>query len=289
METNSNTQNDNMNEPRPVKAPGFANTSSGAGGASPSRGVNMEDISMGANEGLNKPKKSRSAMIGMIVFALIAACGIGFGVWAMLDGNSRVQKKDEQIKELQGQSIEKKDETVVENDATVVMDEVDNGDGYRNPVIKSDNTDLIYRVGFESSYYYDDNYQNYVMSINLKDGEIDTCSIYKADGAFDSECRITGLNGEIFKVIEFGEGQSNVDSSIGFIMTDGTVQYFPFIEAMKNKDYSIKGQLSINGFVHDAFNINVGASDPNVAGGYGSTVFIIDDGAFLKFDRSMVQ
>ena len=123
METNNNMQNDNVSEPRPVRAPGFANTSSGAGGASPSRGADMGDISMGANEGLNKPKKSSSAMIGMIVFALIAACGIGFGVWAMLDGNSRVQKKDEQVAELNNQVESLQQE---KNDLSERIDELEN-------------------------------------------------------------------------------------------------------------------------------------------------------------------
>ena len=52
----------------------------------------------------DKPKKKSHAMLyGMILLAILAAGGIGFGVWAMLDGNSRVAKKDEQIAGLNSQ------------------------------------------------------------------------------------------------------------------------------------------------------------------------------------------
>lgn len=57
-----------------------------------------------------QPKKKGNAMLlGMIVFALLAAGGIGFGVWAMLDGNSQIAKKDEQISALKKQNNELQD------------------------------------------------------------------------------------------------------------------------------------------------------------------------------------
>ena len=60
-----------------------------------------------ANENVafqDKPKKKSHAMAFVVVLLVITtACGIGFGVWAMMDGNSRVAKKDEQIASLNSQ------------------------------------------------------------------------------------------------------------------------------------------------------------------------------------------
>lgn len=58
----------------------------------------------------DKPKKKTGMIIGMVVLALLAAGGIGFGVWAYLDGNARVAKKDEQISNLQNQLAEQPEE-----------------------------------------------------------------------------------------------------------------------------------------------------------------------------------
>lgn len=121
METNNNTQNDNMNESRPVRAPGFANGSTNGGDAA--------DVVTPVNGGndvvlQDKPKKNHGMLYGMILLAILAAGGIGFGVWAMMDGNSRSQKKDEQISQLQSQLVEKS-EVVVEDDTAVVESNTD--------------------------------------------------------------------------------------------------------------------------------------------------------------------
>ena len=280
MEPNDNIQNNNdsINESRLVKASGFVNEGVGSGDAS----GGMTHVDGGKDVVFqDKPKKSHGMLYGMILLAILAVGGIGFGVWAMMDGNSQVAKKDEQITDLRSQLVEKNE---VVDDTTVVVDT----DDYRNPIVKSSNGENIYNVGFTSSYYIDGN-ERYTLRISIINGAVDSCSVYTADGAFSSNCTIDGLNGEVFRVIEFGEGQSNVDSNIGFIMTDGSVQYFPFFDAMKNKDFTIKGNLDIDGVVVDAFEIAVGYTDPQVLGGYGSTVFILHDGSFMKYDNSMLK
>ncbi|MBR3052395.1 hypothetical protein IKG60_02115 [Candidatus Saccharibacteria bacterium] len=97
--------------PKPMRAPGFANVSSEV----PNE-ANSEN-----SASVEKPKKSHAMLFGMIFLAILAAGGIGFGVWAMLDGNSKVAKKDEQIAELNSQLSEatqqgiKEDITVTES------------------------------------------------------------------------------------------------------------------------------------------------------------------------------
>lgn len=101
---------------REIRAPGFANGDAAGGDAS--------DVVTSVNDGKgvvlqDKPKKNRGMIYGMILLAILAAGGIGFGVWAMLDGNTRSQKKDEQISQLQSQ-LGEKSEVVVDDDTTVV-------------------------------------------------------------------------------------------------------------------------------------------------------------------------
>ena len=51
----------------------------------------------------DKPKKNMGMILTIVLLVLLAAGGIGFGVWAMMDGNSQVAKKDEQIAALKAQ------------------------------------------------------------------------------------------------------------------------------------------------------------------------------------------
>ena len=57
----------------------------------------------------DKPKKSKGMMFGMILFAILAAGGIGFGAWAMMDGNAKLASKDEEITTLKSQISELND------------------------------------------------------------------------------------------------------------------------------------------------------------------------------------
>ena len=135
METNNNMQKDNVSEPIPVRAPGFVNGGVGGGDT-----ADMVTPVNGGNDVVfqNKPKKSHGMLYGMILLAILAAGGIGFGVWAMMDGNSRVVKKDEQIADLRSQLVEK-NQTVVEDNTTVV--DVETGD---NAEASIDTSDYIY-------------------------------------------------------------------------------------------------------------------------------------------------
>ena len=51
----------------------------------------------------DKPKKNMGMILTIVLLVLLAAGGIGFGVWTMMDGNSQVAKRDEQIAELKKQ------------------------------------------------------------------------------------------------------------------------------------------------------------------------------------------
>ena len=54
----------------------------------------------------DKPKKSTAMILCLVFLALLAAGGIGFGVWAMMDGDSQKEQLNEQISALRKQNSE---------------------------------------------------------------------------------------------------------------------------------------------------------------------------------------
>lgn len=51
-------------------------------------------------------KKSNGMLLGLILCLLLAIGGIGFGIWGMMDGNSRVDSLNAQIKTLQDEKAD---------------------------------------------------------------------------------------------------------------------------------------------------------------------------------------
>ena len=76
-------------------------------------------------------KKSNGMLYGMILCAVLAVCGIGFGVWAMMDGNNQVVKKDEQIASLNKQINE------LETKTTTIYEQNKSSDSLNNNTINN--------------------------------------------------------------------------------------------------------------------------------------------------------
>ena len=134
MEPSQNTNIQNTaSTPTVANVPSMPNMPSTASNASVGASKPGSDVVF-----QDKPKKSHGMLYGMILLAILAAGGIGFGVWAMMDGNAQVAKKDEQIADLRGQLAEK-NQTVVEDNTTVV--DVETGD---NAEASNDASDYIY-------------------------------------------------------------------------------------------------------------------------------------------------
>lgn len=57
----------------------------------------------------DKPSKSKGMIAGMVVLALLAVGGIGFGVWAMMDGNSQKEQLNGKISDLESEIVQKND------------------------------------------------------------------------------------------------------------------------------------------------------------------------------------
>ena len=227
------------------------------------------------------PKKKNSTMaLVIILLVLIALGGIGFGVWAIMDGNARVEtaKKNCSGSTEVITNCDVDGNNGGDSDGTGTNTSTDTTPIFKNPVISS--TVGNYNVSINETVVISNDKS---LNINVKNGEVVGC--HYSDGG---DCTISGISGKIFKMSEFGAGQDIEGFYQGFLMEDGTVQYFGLKDASEKTNYSIEGTLKINGKVKDI--ISVGALETGrEVGGFGTSLFILSDGSIVMFDISMLQ
>ena len=216
MEPNQNT---NMQNATSVP------TSTGISNVS-STSLNMPDKSVESSKPgsdvvfQDKPKKNMGMILTIVLLVLLAAGGIGFGVWAMMDGNSQVAKKDEQIAELREQLAEKG--SVVVDDTTITNDGDVNSS--MNPIIKA-TSPAQYSIRHSISLYDVENMNGSTMTFITTDGGSLECrypSLAETGG-----CSINGVPDGIYKIITIFEGNGIGSEKVGFLMSDGTVWFAP--------------------------------------------------------------
>lgn len=221
----------------------------------------------------DKPKKKTGPVLGMMLLVILALGGVGFGVWEMMDGNTQKDALNQQISALKKQNSE-------------LQEKIDND--HNNPTIKSTDSDEKNALWFYSSNVYWDgsgNHKNLVIEID--ESQNISCQI-RLNGVPSEDCVISGLEGNVYKIVEFGSGQDNYENNVGFIMTDGTVKYLPLHNSVLNNNFSIRGSVILDGYVVDAFDVAVSPTSSSV-GGHNATVFVFRDGSYKKFDKSMLK
>ena len=231
----------------------------------------------------DKPKKNMGMILTIVLLVLLAAGGIGFGVWAMMDGNSQVAKKDEQIAELREQLAEKG--SVVVDDTTITNDGDVNSS--MNPIIKA-TSPAQYSIRHSISLYDVENMNGSTMTFITTDGGSLECrypSLAETGG-----CSINGVPDGIYKIITIFEGNGIGSEKVGFLMSDGTVWFAPIYNnsdanAGVNRELQAK-KANIDGFVKDIVEVSY-ISDINRGYGAISTVFVMDDNSLIKYDDSM--
>ncbi len=210
-------------------------------------------------------KKPNGMLYGLILAIILALGGVGFGVWAMMDGNNRVE--------------------AAKKECTSTNCGIPDDIGRTNPVIKDSDSTIDVSVWFESSGVQANGEDYNRLQVSIKKGSIDTCrygSYNNGEWYSFQDCDIA-VSGDIYKVIEFGSGQDNTNNYIGFLMTDGTINYFPLQAALQDKDFSIKGQIAYDKKIVDV----VGASA--FTGDYVlmSSMFVLEDGTVKMFDKDI--
>ena len=250
-----------------------------------------------------KASSGNGLKITAIITSILAICGVGFGVYGMMQG----MQKDSQISDLKIQ-IEGQDGkvTTLETDEIKISDDSQtitiNDTKKSNPTISGEGS-TQYLITTDTPYYPVDD-TDYYVSLVLKDGAINSCNLFThksewvgndmtVENKFYGNCEgINGISGKIYKAVIAGRGQSSQSSNLAFIMEDGTVSYIPakdFVEAAVNGETAeIKGKLKIDGFVVDAINANVGSSEQPTSY-YGATIMVLSDGSYLEFSDSMLE
>ena len=239
-----------------------------------------QSTSVVSNNGvvIDKQKKNPNTMlIGIILLALFVSGGMGFGTWVMMDG--KVKQLNSQIAALEQQNNELRDK--INNSGNIINDGSISGDDI-NPIIQNQDSEILDHVFFASA-------GNPRIRILLDKGDLFKCSLEsdedRDDGWDTKECDLGNLGGKVYKVTSFG-GTQEYDPYIGFIMVDGTVKYFSFYDAMNSGDYTLR-TLALNGQVIDIVKITSGQKGAT-AGGYITSVFVLNDGTVMRFDESMV-
>lgn len=252
-----------------------------------------------------KQSDGKGLKIATIVASVVAVCGIGFGVYGMIQSS----QKDSQISDLKVQIEDSSGKiTTLETDEIKVSDDSqtitisDSATKKQNPVISA-TAPKRYNLGFDSPRFPIGS-NDYYVKLGIVDGSINSCGLYVhtidwvgydaiEKNRFEKDCDgINGISGKIYKAAIAGEGQDSSLSNVAFIMEDGTVSYIPAEELVRgvvdNGSATIKGTLNINGFVVDAFTVEVG-EEGSTAGGYATTIFVLSDGTYVKYDGSMLN
>lgn len=220
-----------------------------------------------------------------ILLFLIAAGGVGFGVWAYMDGNTQKDQLNSQISTLQQQNAEL--QSKLDGNGTISVSG-GSADSDVNPVIEAGDG-FVYRVHYESPKYSINVDDFKTINIGVEDGKVTYCGINFSGNRETEACEISGLSGDIYNIVDFTPPAQEASSlNIGFIMTDGSVEYLSFMDAMENNNFNVK-KLNIDGSVVNAITVGHGSSDPNVVGSGVVTVFVMNDGTLVELDGSMLE
>lgn len=240
---------------------------------------NIQPNSMQPLTQINAPKTKKKTKIIIAILSIVALAGVTFGVFELIQNNS----KNSEIENLKSQQPE----TTLEGQSDISENSIQ----YKNPIISSDS--VSYNITFSSAPI-----DNHLVNISIRQGEVISCGIdyYKTrwvgnnDGGivteqgFDKNCEVKGISGKIYKIVEIGEGHDAAEDSIAFILENGDVEYIPLAEALQVNDFAIKGKLKIDKPVIDIFEIGVSQD----VGGYASTIFVLSDGSYIKYDKSLL-
>lgn len=240
------------------------------------------------------PKKNTGLIVGMVLCALLGIGGLSFGIFSMINA----QQKTPEIADLDIKYTTKEGETVkIDTDKIEVSEDkktikIDESAIKRfNPIINSTTTER-YGISYNTSFYASDGTPKSIR-IYVNNGVISNCDIYAIEPASThlKECKINGISGKIYKIATIHEGHDADDDSVAFILEDGTVDYLPLNGVFESSsEETIKGKVNISGFVTDIFWIGVSSTDPEAIGGGTSSVFVLSNGTFVKYNKdTMLQ
>ncbi len=248
----------------------------------------MPQMDMG---GAPQQKSGKGLKIATALMAIIALCGIGFGVFGMMQSQKKDDKASDlkvQIKNADGTTTTLETPEITTADGTTTVTITDTNVKKSNPIISA-TSPRHYRLQLKSNQIYlPENYEPSSISISIENGEINSCLVeIGGDVTRQSNCNINGLSGKIYKAVEIERGQDASGDSIGFILENGSVEYLSLDNALGKSDFTVK-KAKIDGFVTDVVNYISFFEEDKVGGGI-TTVFVLSDGSYVEYDDSMFE
>ncbi len=220
--------------------------------------------------------------IATVIASIIAVCGIGFGVYGMVQSS----QKDNQISDLKIQVEDSNGKVTALETDEIKISESSQTITISDSAIKKQNPVISAVAPKKYSLFFGGSWGDRSLNLYVQDGGVTECYI-NSGGKMEKNCSIVGITGKIYKVVEIGEGQAAIDDKVAFIMEDGSVEYLSLIDALEKDDFNIRGKLKIDGFVVDAIHAGVGFEDVSV--GYGTTIFVLSDGSYIQYEPSMLN
>lgn len=214
-----------------------------------------DNISAPVQKSKKDKKVSKCAIAVVILFALMAAGGIGFGVYSWMANSGRVADLERQIADRDATISELKQEeggnerpgedaynlNLAKNLLITSPEQLINEDNEPVEVeIKSSfgglSITLSRQVGGEMTLF-DGSKMNKAPSLN---GMIN----YPYLDTGWEEFEVTGIDaGKVVDVFISGFGNGMGDETAFFLMDDGTVEYMPILKAREKNDYRSYGKL----------------------------------------------
>lgn len=218
--------------------------------------------------------------------SVVAICGIGFGIYGMLQSSH----KDNQISDLKVQiegsngestaSETDKIEISKDSNAAAISDSIAK---MHNPVISA-TAPIQYNVDFTTPVLNVNN-SDYRADISIVNGEIGECHLYsveQGDSTYLKNFSIDALSGKVYKAFLANKGHDATDSKIAFILEDGTVDYVSsetlLTAALSSGVATIEGKLPVGGFVVDALTVSMIEGISSAM----TTIIVFADGTYAE-------
>ena len=218
------------------------------------------------------PKPKNKLTVPLIIVSILAAAGLGFGVYSFL--NPKIEVRTETVTTEGADSTEHAETTT-----------------FANPILKS--AEENYKLGFQFKTEAVSMAEgSKIVSILVSDGTIDSCRILLYDNGYYNkdigDCQISGLPGKIHNIAHAGNTQM-MWPYVAFLLEDGSVYYVETEKLLTGGNVSIEGKFNIEKPVSSIINAAVGPASPEVAvGSYNTTVFVHPDGTYTQFAKSML-
>lgn len=227
----------------------------------------------------NKKKLSKQ----MIIMIACGACAFIFMILSLvllMDRNKRVAEINALKKQItDGGSIVIDGETITPSTRE------------KNPAISA-TYPSIYNFSYSSRSYEDESGASYTFTISIRDGKVFSCDANKtsadsASGTDMKKCQVSNLSGDIYKFVEIIDKDNSKNDLLGFIMTDGSVDFVQISKGLKNLNFEIVGKINPGGFVTDAFTVKQFTKDDIT--GDDVVIFVLADGSYAQYKKSMLH